>query len=279
VIAGLVVSGACLYLTQCTEQMKNAQLRMVTFVGKAVCYLVENFQAVMIGAMISVVIPTLNSEAHLARCLAALVPAAVDGLIRDAVIVDGGSADATAKIADAAGATFITADKGRGQQLAMGAREARSRWLLFLHADTILQPGWEEEAARHMRAVDLGECPPAAAAFRFALDEHGFWPSYLQTMVGLRCWLFGLPYGDQGLLIPRNLYEKVGGFRPLVLMEDVDMARRLGRRRIKFLRAKAVTSARRYQQEGYLRRMLRNLTCLTLYYLRVPSRYIARIYG
>lgn len=229
--------------------------------------------------MISVVIPTLNAERHLARTLTALVPAAVDGLIREVIIADGGSADATAAIADAAGATFISAERGRGQQLRAGARAAKSRWLLFLHADTVLQPPWEEEAVRFIRALDQGDGPDSAGVFHFALDDSGVWPRLLEGAVHLRSRFLRLPYGDQGLLMPRRLYDAVGGFQPLALMEDVDMARRLGRRRITVLRANALTSSGRYRAEGYGRRALRNLACLTLYYLRVPPRYIVRFYG
>lgn len=233
----------------------------------------------MIAAMISVVIPTLNAEATLARCLTALVPAAVDGVVREVIIADGGSTDATAAIADEAGATLLQADRGRGQQLAAGARAAKSRWLLFLHADTVLQPGWEDEALGHMREADRGDRPGAAAVFRFRLDDRGMRAAWLQTMVGLRCAVFALPYGDQGLLISRRLYDEIGGFRPLPLMEDVDIVRRLGRRRIVHLRSAAVTSARRYREEGYFRRSMRNLACLSLYLLRVPARYLTRLYG
>jgi rSAM/selenodomain-associated transferase 2 len=233
----------------------------------------------MIGGMISVVIPTLNAEASLARCLTALVPAAVDGVVREVIIADGGSTDATAAIADEAGATFIQAERGRGQQLAAGACAAKSGWLLFLHADTVLQPGWEEEALRHMRAAGPAERPGSAAVFRFRLDDRGFGAAWLQTMVALRCAIFALPYGDQGLLISRRLYDEIGGFQPLPLMEDVDIVRRLGRRRIVLLRSAAVTSARRYREEGYFRRSMRNLACLGLYFMRVPARYLTRLYG
>jgi len=88
-----------------------------------------------------------------------------------------------------------------------------------------------------------------------------------------------VPYGDQGLLMPKSLYEEIGGYRPLPLMEDVDIVRRLGRRRLHLLRAKAFTSAERFRREGYLRRSARNLLCLALYSLGVPAPVLQRLYG
>lgn len=229
--------------------------------------------------MISVVVPTLDSQAELMPTLTALVPGAVQGLVREVIVADGGSGDGTFEIADAAGAEFIRAERGRGAQLAAGAEAARSDWLLFLHADTVLQPGWEREAAAFMESVDSGRRPPAAAAFAFRLDDTGPGPRFLEAVVRLRCALVRLPYGDQGLLIPKTLYASFGGYRSLPLMEDVDLVRRLGRRRIAMLRTRAVTSAARYKRDGYAARMARNLACLSLYYLRVPPKTLARLYG
>jgi rSAM/selenodomain-associated transferase 2 len=228
--------------------------------------------------MISVIVPTLNAQASLAQTLAALVPAAVDGLIREVIVADGGSTDRTAEIAEASGATVVRCSGGRGPQLRAGADRARFPWLLFVHADTELEPGWEREAVAFMEAVDCGKRPPAAAAFRFALDDAGFGPRLLERLVAARCALLRLPYGDQGLLMPRPLYAEVGGFAPIALMEDVDMARRLGRRRIVLLRGRAITSALRYRRDGYLRRSARNQLCLVLYLLGVPPTVIDRIY-
>lgn len=228
--------------------------------------------------MISVVIPTLNAEAGLASCLTALVTATVEGLVREVIIVDGGSSDRTLVIAEQAGATIIRAGAGRGTQLKAGADAARFPWLLFLHADTVLETGWERDAAGFMERVDLGHRPEAAAAFRFALDDLGFKPRLVEAGVTLRCTALGLAYGDQGLLLARRLYTEVGGFRDLPLMEDVDLVRRLGRRRLVVLRARAVTSAVRYRRDGYALRALRNLACLSLFYLRVPTGVIARLY-
>lgn len=229
--------------------------------------------------MISVIIPTLNSAHVLGPTLAALVPAVVDGVVRQVIVADGGSSDATLDIADAAGAEIVQAEKGRGVQLATGAQKARSPWLLFLHSDTVLEPGWHHEASDFMERVDIGRHPTSAAAFRFTLDDTGIAPRLLEAGVSLRCGLLRLPYGDQGLLIPARLYNEIGGFRPLPLMEDVDLVRRLGRRRLVMLRSRAITSAARFKESGYTLRVLRNLSCLTLYYLRVSPTTIARLYG
>lgn len=228
--------------------------------------------------MISVVIPTLNAQAELPGTLAALIPAAVDGLVREVIIVDGGSKDRTLQVAENSGAEIITGTAGRGPQLKAGAAKARQPWLLFLHADTELGPGWDQIASHFMEKVDRGRVTPSAAAFRFRLMDEGWRPRALEAAVGLRCALFKAPYGDQGLLIPRSLYEEVGGFDTLPLMEDVDMIRRLGRRRITMLRAEASTSARRYRTDGYARRTARNLFCLAAYMAGMPPERVRRIY-
>jgi rSAM/selenodomain-associated transferase 2 len=229
--------------------------------------------------MISVVIPTLNSEAVLPAALARLIPAAVDGVVREVIIADGGSSDGTTAIAELTGARLLAAERGRGSQLAAGAAQARFPWLLFLHADTVLEEGWEREALAYLTRVDSGERAPGAAAFRFALDDQGLRPRLLERLVALRCATLGLPYGDQGLLISKRLYQSLGGFRPLALMEDVDFVRRLGSGRISVLRSRAVTSAERFKRDGYWQRSARNLLCLMLYLLRVPISTIHRIYG
>ena len=229
--------------------------------------------------MISVIIPTLNAERHLPETLAALVPAAVDGVIREVIVVDGGSTDRTRAVVDHAGAEFCLAPPGRGSQLSHGAARTRFPWLLFLHADTVLEPGWERDASEFMRAVDLGTHPRSAAAFRFKLDDRGVAPRVLEAIVRARCAVFKLPYGDQGLLISRQLYQEIGGYSAQPIMEDVDLIRRLGRARVTLLNAVATTSAERYRREGYAARMLRNQACLALYTAGYPTAKLARLYG
>ncbi len=230
--------------------------------------------------MLTVIVPTLDAESGLAATLTALVPAVVDGTVRQVIIADGGSKDRTLQIADQAGAEIITVPGGgRGRQLAEGAARARQPWLLFLHADTVLSDGWFREAAAFMERVDSGGRPTAAAAFSFALDDLGLMPRLVEFGVSLRCAVFRLPYGDQGLLIPARLYREIGGYSTLPLMEDVEIVKRLGRARTIILRTAAVTSATRYKRDGYVRRAARNLSCLTLYKLGLPIRLIQKVYG
>src|SRR4051812_14239400 len=118
--------------------------------------------------MISVVIPTLNAERLLPRCFDSLIPAAVRGVVREVIVSDAGSSDATLEIADAAGAHVVHAKKGRGAQLIDGAASAKSDWLLFLHPETALEPGWEVEAESFIGQALMER--PRAAVFRFALD-------------------------------------------------------------------------------------------------------------
>jgi rSAM/selenodomain-associated transferase 2 len=231
--------------------------------------------------MITVIIPTLNAADTLPAVLGALVPAAVDGLVTTVVVADGGSGDLTLEIADAAGATIVSAPRGRGSQLRAGAAAARGEWLAFLHGDTVPEPGFEAELAAFCRGTGRYTGLPAerAAAFGFALDDGGLRAELVVLAVRARCALLGLAYGDQGLVIPRAFYDRIGGFSDLPLMEDVDLVRRIGRGRLHVLAAKATTSAERYRRSGYVRRIARNFVCLTLYFLGVPARRIARLYG
>ncbi|HKY17790.1 MAG TPA: glycosyltransferase [Rhizomicrobium sp.] len=217
--------------------------------------------------MISVVIPTLNAERLLPRCFDSLIPAAVRGVVREVIVSDCGSADGTLAIADAAGAHIVHARKGRGSQLAEGAAMAKSDWLLFLHPQTALEPGWELEAESFIDQALMER--PRAAVFRFALEDFGGEARRAEAKASLRTSLFALPYGDQGLLIPKRLYQKVGGYRALTDMEDADMVRRIGRRRLVSLRSRAVNAARPPKSA------LRGLVLTLLHTLRVPSRLLA----
>jgi rSAM/selenodomain-associated transferase 2 len=217
---------------------------------------------------ISVVIPALDAADWIGRCIAAV------GDADEIVVVDGGSADATPDLSRLGGARLIRSPRGRGTQLAAGAAQASGDWLLFLHADTRLAAGWRSAAERHIS----GRCDKAAC-FRFRLDAGEWQARVVEAGVALRVRLFGLPYGDQGLLISRGLYDSIGGFSPLPLMEDVELVRRIGGPRIERLGTAALTSPDRWRRDGWLRRSGRNLLCLLLYRWGMSAERVARLYG
>lgn len=224
-------------------------------------------------APVSVVIPTLEAASSIGPCLGALGEALMAGVIHEVIIADGGSTDGIADIAEATGARLVTAMPGRGPQLAAGALAARGRWLLFLHADTVLSPGWGAAVLAHIRA-----CPDRAGYFALRFDTPGGAARIVAGWANLRAALFALPYGDQGLLVSRSLYDKAGGYPDIPLMEDVALVRRIGRRRLARLGANAVTSAARYGTDGWLRRGWRNLTTLLLYFLGADPKWLTRRY-
>jgi rSAM/selenodomain-associated transferase 2 len=216
---------------------------------------------------LTIVIPTLNAAGSLGRCLESLEGERV-------IVADGGSADDTVAVARAGGATVVSTARGRGTQLAAGVQAARGTWLLFLHADSRLDANWRG-------AVEAFAAMPGGAGragyFDLALDDPAPAARRVERIVAWRSRALGLPYGDQGLLISRALYEAVGGFAAIPLMEDVDLARRLGRNRLAPIGATITTSARRYREGGYVRRPLRNLFCLSLYFAGMAPHRIAKL--
>jgi rSAM/selenodomain-associated transferase 2 len=219
---------------------------------------------------LSVVIPALNAAAVLTETLTSLAG------VCEVVVVDGGSGDQTKEIATRHGARIVDAPRGRGCQLAAGAAAANNEWLMFLHADTRMESGWKSVVEAF--AADP-ENRTRAASFRFKLDDDCKQARRLERMVEWRCRVLALPYGDQGLLIHRDLYTAIGGYPAWPLMEDVELVRRIGSRRLVMLPAGAVTSAERWRNDGWLPRSLRNVFCLALFYTGIPPRIIARLYG
>ena len=225
--------------------------------------------------LISIIIPCLNAEKGLKNTLSALKSAKRAGFTPEIIIADGGSADTTREIAEAAGARVVKCSPGRGTQLSTGAKAAKGDWFLFLHADTVLDLGW---ATSVMVFTSENRNRERGAVFTFALDDDSRAARRLETMVAWRNRWLGLPYGDQGLLIHKRFYHRLGGYKEIPLMEDVDFIRNIGMSRLALFDIRAITSAERYIQSGYIWRAFRNLFCLMLFFLHVPPRLIARIY-
>lgn len=213
------------------------------------------------------VIPALNA----AGCLDATLRSVAEA--DEIVVADGGSWDGTVAAARKNGARVVIVPRGRGRQIGAGVVAAGGDWLLLLHADTQMTPGWREAAGRFM-----AQGPERAGYFRFSLDSADPRARRLERLVAWRCRRLGLPYGDQGLLIARQLLDGVGGMRPFPLMEDVDLVRRIGRARLCPIPIDAVTSAARWERDGWVWRSARNLFCLALWRAGVPPSIIAKVY-
>ncbi len=217
----------------------------------------------MVLIMLSVVIPTLNSEETLTRTLSALVPAVTTGVVREVVVADGGSTDKTAEIADEAGCVWVSCAGGRGAQLAAGAEASRrGDWLLFLNADTVLEPGWADELVHIIdRFERTGREHEFAATYRFAFADLGWKFRLMEKLVAARSLVLGRPSGAQGLIISRRLYTRIGGHRASVRREDFDIARRIGRGRICRLKTAATTRRPELQRatSGFFRSLARSV--------------------
>ncbi len=222
---------------------------------------------------LSVVIPALHEEALIAGTLASVLRGpAVDAV--EAIVVDGGSRDATAAAAAAAGARVIAAAPPRAVQMNAGAAAARGRLLLFLHADTRLPPGYAAEIRR-----TLARPTTAAGAFRLGIDGAGRGLRLIAGAANLRARWLRLPYGDQGLFTTQELFWRAGGFPPLPIMEDVLLVRRLRRHgRVRLAPGRVRTSARRWLAIGLLRTWLVNQWILAAFALGASPERLAAWY-
>ncbi len=231
--------------------------------------------------MISVVIPALDEELLLPRCLASLE----DQIEHELIVVDGGSHDRTIDLAESAGALVVRSPRAnRGLQMNLGARRARSDVLLFLHADSCLPPGAlaAVEALLGSRDDVVGGCFTMRLDSRSPLCRLVAWGGDLYHRTGRSL------FGDRGVFVRRDAFEAAGGFRELPIMEDVDLGRRLResrgpsgareKRRLVMLPGPVVSSARAFERQGALRLLARILLACAAYKCGLPTDHIARLY-
>ncbi len=224
--------------------------------------------------MLAVIIPTLNAE----TCLPSLLPELGDVRL---IISDGGSVDETLKLAVSSGAQIARGAPGRGAQMARGAELAGAgsgvTSYLFLHADCTLLPGWKQTV---MTAL---QTPETAWYFRYQPDGKGLSVIWLRFIVWLRGWAWRLPYGDQALLIPREMYDAIGGYdRGKALFEDVDIVDRIkqkyGRNALRKLPMALLTDISDHQRQGVWTRGWRNYKLLRAYRRGAPVDELLRSY-
>ena len=220
-------------------------------------------------APISVIIPTLNAAEALPRCLEALIEGLGEGIIREVIVSDGGSGDATIAVAVAAGAKVVQGAASRGGQLRRGCAAAKGEWLLVLHADTVLGQGWAPVVARHLE-------DGRPAWFHLSFDTGGVMARLVAGWANHRARVFALPYGDQGLLVSARDYSRAGGYPDIPLMEDVALVRALNG--LTGLPVRARTSAARYQRDGWIRRGARNLWTLARFFAGADPQVLAERY-
>lgn len=206
--------------------------------------------------MLTVIIPNLNGADSLAPLLEQLSRHNVK-----IILSDGGSSDNSLSLATHAEARLVVGCCGRGHQLRRGARLADTDWLLFLHADSELADDWYEKALRHIKSA-----PEKAGYFGMRFKAKGFAPRFCEFMVGLRSYFLRLPYGDQGLLMSKALYDEIGGYAAMPLFEDVDIIRKLGRKRLTYIGSTLHTDASKYERDGYFKRGWRNIKLARRYY-------------
>ncbi len=225
---------------------------------------------VMRPETISLIIPTLNEEKQIGETLRAVG----ENRAVDIIVADGGSSDETVSIARKFGCKVITSPTGRGVQMNAGAAIAEGDILLFLHADTKLPGKWDRLVRETFENEEV-----AGSAFRFSIERASPPFSLISFAVNMRSALTSLPYGDQAIAVRKSVFSKVGGYRPIPIMEDVEMVRavrRLGK--LKIIEAAVSTSARRWEKEGWLKVSLRNQILLFSYLAGVSPERLYRFY-
>jgi len=203
---------------------------------------------------LSIIIPTLNEALHLPLLLSDLNVWPNDF---ELIIVDGGSIDLTISIAQIQGVDVIKSPKkNRGYQLKTGASNARGDWLLFLHADSRLKIGWVRSLSQ---IIQNKKSKNFAWYFDFKIKKDNLEYRFLEIAVALRSLFLQHPYGDQGLLIHKDLYYNTGGYSSLKIMEDIDLITRITKKtKLKRIRESIYTDDIKWTNSNIIKRAIKN---------------------
>ena len=222
-------------------------------------------------ALLSIVIPTLNSANLISPTLLSLSEGIETNLIKELIISDGNSIDDIKKLSNEIGAVFIKGQKGRGIQLHRGAMKATGEWILFIHSDTVLPLGWATTFLKHIKDQEnAGYC-------KLSFNDPSLMAKVMSFGANLRSSIFKLPYGDQGLLISKKLYNEIGGYPDLPLMEDVAIVKLL-KQKIQLVPVTIKTSAFKYKRDGWLKRSINNIILLIRFKFGADPHELAKLY-
>jgi rSAM/selenodomain-associated transferase 2 len=192
----------------------------------------------------------------------------------EVIVSDGESQDNTAEIAEKWGAKVIQSRPNRGRQMNLGAQKASGDILLFLHADTLLPDSYSDLIREAMIDPNV-----VGGAFAWKVEPSTPFLRYLERNVAWRTKIFRMPYGDQAYFVRASVFQEMGGYADIPLMEDVEFIRRLRKAgKLAFIPQDVVTSPRRYQKRGPVRTALRNKLTLFGYYLRISPDRLAKFY-
>lgn len=226
----------------------------------------QNIDAVRI----SIIIPTLNEAENIKEAIATTQP----NTNIEVIVIDGGSQDDTVAIAQSLGVKVISSSPGRAAQMNTGAVAATEEILLFLHADTCLPTGFDD-----MVRTALQQPGTVAGAFKLRIDASLFSLRWVEWGINVRSHFYQMPYGDQAIFLTKAVFQQIGGFPELPIMEDFELMRRLKRiGRIVIIPTPVVTSARRWLQKGVFKTTLLNQIVIIAYLLGVSPERIRRWY-
>ena len=225
---------------------------------------------IFMSEKITLIIPTLNASNTLDATLKS-----ASKFFKNIIVVDAYSKDNTVKIAKKYKSKILLCSANRGKQLHRGAQKANSDWFLFLHADTIINKNSYKEI---LNFIKIENNINKAAYFKLKFNDKNYSSLFVEKIVYLRNIIFKLPYGDQGLLISKNFYKKIGGYKELPIMEDVNIIKRIKYKNLIIINSYIITDAVKYKKQGWIIRPLINLTCLTLYFMGCNINKINNIY-
>jgi rSAM/selenodomain-associated transferase 2 len=223
------------------------------------------------GVRISVIVPTLNEEGAIVQTIVALQELSPDEII----VVDGGSTDRTRELVAVRGVRLVVTDGGRARQMNKGAELAKGEALLFLHADTRLPESGLEDIRNALRDPRI-----VAGRFDVALDGNRWFFRVIGALISMRSRLSQVATGDQGVFVRKIIFQQLGGFPDIPLMEDIALSRMLKRKgKIACLRSRVITSARRWEREGLWSTIVRMWWLKLLYSCGISPHALKRYYG